>query len=151
MKNEVDNFAHLLTSIFSRLQPKAVMEWVVISWAIWSARNQFIFEKRRKPPDLIRDTGMDLLHHYHCASTVTGCNARFLCLYLGTSCLSFLNVLSSYDLLLPVSTNEDLIPGLMPLQFTFPRIIYLYSLLKFLIKKNQLMEHIHKSQVCLYS
>ncbi len=43
MRNEVDNFAQFLTSIFSRLQPEAVMEWVVISWAIWSARNQFIF------------------------------------------------------------------------------------------------------------
>uniref|UniRef100_A0A2N9G822 Uncharacterized protein n=1 Tax=Fagus sylvatica TaxID=28930 RepID=A0A2N9G822_FAGSY len=31
MKNEVDNFAQLLTSIFSRLQPEAVMEWTVIS------------------------------------------------------------------------------------------------------------------------
>jgi hypothetical protein len=72
MKNEVDNFAHLLTNIFSHLQSEAVMEWAVISWAIWSARNQFIFKKRQKPQDLIRDTGTDLLHHYHYASTVTG-------------------------------------------------------------------------------
>jgi hypothetical protein len=39
MKNKVDNFAQLLTNIFSHLQPKAVMEWAVISWAIWNARN----------------------------------------------------------------------------------------------------------------
>ena len=72
MKNEMDNFAQLLTSIFSRLQPEAMMEWAVISWAIWSARNQFIFEKRQKPLDLIHDMRIDLLHHYHYASTVTG-------------------------------------------------------------------------------
>ena len=34
--------------------------------------NQFIFEKRSKPPDVICNTGMDLLHHYHCPSIVTG-------------------------------------------------------------------------------
>jgi hypothetical protein len=63
-----------------------------------------------------------------------GHNAWFLCLYLGTSCLSFPSVLSSYDLLLPVSVNGDPIPSLIPLRFTFFVIAYLYSLLKFLIK-----------------
>ena len=47
------------------------------------------------------------------------CNAQFLCLYLGTSCLLFPSVFSSYDLLLPVSVNGDPIPDLMPLRFIF--------------------------------
>ena len=65
-----------------------------------------------------------------------GCKARVLCLYLSTSCLSFLSVLFSYNLLLPVSVNRDLIPGLMPLRFTFSvfALFTCISFFKFLIK-----------------
>jgi hypothetical protein len=48
--------------------------------------------------------------------------------------LSFLNILSSFDLLLPTSVNGDPILGMMPLRFTFFVLALLYSLLKFLIK-----------------
>ena len=80
-----------------------------------------------------------------------GSNARVLWLYLGTSCLSFPSVLSSYDLLLPVSVNGDPILSLMPLRFTFSVIAYLYSLLKFLIKFSIFDIKKEKKSRCSYT
>jgi hypothetical protein len=67
MPNRVKHFSRHFSWILSALDKESILEWTVITWSIWKARNQFIFHKTQQRPELIRDQGLDLLKSFHSA------------------------------------------------------------------------------------
>ena len=68
MPNGVEHFLRHFRWILSTLDKESILEWTVITWSLWIARNQFIFHKSQQRPEFIRDQGLDLLKTFQSAS-----------------------------------------------------------------------------------
>jgi hypothetical protein len=69
LPNHGEAFPMFMLWILKNLSKEEVEEWALISWAIWSARNRFIFEGHQQSPQHIRSEALLLLREYHQANT----------------------------------------------------------------------------------
>ena len=58
------DFFLLFQHLVAKLDLKDIERWVVISWAIWNARNKFYFERTQTQPKMILDGVMSFLDEY---------------------------------------------------------------------------------------
>jgi hypothetical protein len=69
LPNQGEDFPRFMLWIFQNFSKTEVEEWATISWAIWSARNCYIFEAHQKGPQQIRMEALLLLRKYRLANT----------------------------------------------------------------------------------
>ena len=69
LPNQVEDFPRFMLWIFQNFSKKEVEDWATTSWAIWSARNCYIFEDHQKNPQQIRTEALIHLREYHHANT----------------------------------------------------------------------------------
>jgi hypothetical protein len=69
LPNQGEDFPRFTLWIFQNFSKKEVEDWATTSWAIWSARNCYIFEAHQKGPQQIRTEALLLLREYRHANT----------------------------------------------------------------------------------
>ena len=69
LPNQGDDFARFMLWMFQNFSKDELEDWAITAWAIWSARNCFIFEAHQKSPQHIRREALLLLREYHQAKT----------------------------------------------------------------------------------
>ena len=62
--NTKQDFFLLFQHLVAKLDLKDIERWVVISWAIWNARNKFYFERTQTQPKMILDGVVSFLDEY---------------------------------------------------------------------------------------
>uniref|UniRef100_A0A2N9ELG4 Reverse transcriptase zinc-binding domain-containing protein n=1 Tax=Fagus sylvatica TaxID=28930 RepID=A0A2N9ELG4_FAGSY len=69
LPNHAEAFPSFMLWILQNFSKAEVEEWALISWAIWSARNRFIFEGHHQSPQQIRSEALILLRDFRQANT----------------------------------------------------------------------------------
>ena len=62
--SEAQNFYTLAQQMEEKLLKKELEVWVIVSWAIWNARNRFHFEEKQSMRNDILHGAMTLLQEY---------------------------------------------------------------------------------------
>ena len=89
LPNQRDDFTRFMLWIFQNFSNEEVEDWATTSWAIWSARNCYIFETHQKSPQHIRREALLLLREYCQANTPNRSLKNHVFVYLyGRSCYS---------------------------------------------------------------
>ena len=89
LPNQRDDFTRFMLWIFQNFSNEEVEDWATTSWAIWSARNCYIFETHQKSRQHIRREALLLLREYCQANTPNRSLKNHVFVYLyGRSCYS---------------------------------------------------------------
>lgn len=59
-----EDFCNVFRSLFWRLDKDVREQWASITWALWSARNKFVFEGVMMPPSKVVEIGNNLWGEY---------------------------------------------------------------------------------------
>ena len=59
-----EDFYSLARELMYVLTTKEVEVWGIVSWAIWNARNRYLFNRKQSQPNDILRGAMTLIHEY---------------------------------------------------------------------------------------
>ena len=60
----VEEIYSLARKVMKVLTTEEMEVWAIVSWAIWNARNRYLFDKKQAQPNDILQGAMTLLHEY---------------------------------------------------------------------------------------
>ena len=60
----VEEIYSLARKLMKVLTTEEMEVWAIVSWAIWNARNRYLFDKKQAQPNDILQGAMTLLHEY---------------------------------------------------------------------------------------
>ena len=64
LPNHGGDFSLFMQKIFSDFSKEAVEDWAVITWAIWNARNHYVFDAIQSDPVVIKNEALSLQRNF---------------------------------------------------------------------------------------